>query len=332
MKYPIRYRIYLPITATVALAACILRTVACLTARTVHGHFPGSALPEISAWLLVFGALIALTYPLFQKEPSVRPLLFSHPVGIFPTGMLALCEALLCTELIPLWLASRTAFGTPMSPIARVILLLTVLFGLLGIGYYILCLAIREPESELRAWFGMAAGLFFALYAVFLYFDSSLPLNATTKLTSQVTYLAMAVYLLLDVRLSLGRARYRLQVCFGLIAASVSAYAAIPSLLTYFIQGTVIDHTLYETLCTLAFFLLVCARLFAMTRLPENKALPFLTEETVTGDVPETQKSEQAPSPDAVLETQEETEEIPNTAGDEAVDGAWDEHTEEADA
>lgn len=322
MKYPIRYHIYFPITATVALAACILRTVACLTARTVHGQFPGSSLPEISAWLLVFGALIALTYPLFQREPSVRPLLLSHPVCIFPTGMLALCEALLCTELIPLWLSARTAFGVSMSPIARAVLLLTVLFGLLGTGYYVLCLALREAESDLRAWFGMAAALFAALYAVFLYFDTTLPLNATTKLTSQVTYLVMAVYLLLDVRLSLGRARYRLQAALGLIAASVSAYAAIPSLLTYFIQGAVIDHSLYETLCTLAFFLLVCARLFAMTRLPENKPLPFLVEAEGEASITEAPTVQRAPDADGT----DESDVLPYT------DGASDRECEEDDA
>lgn len=310
MKYPLRYPLLLPAVGLLCLVACVLRTVACLTALDGFGYFPASALPEASAYILLGAALIALLLPLFHKEPAVRPLLPSHPLATLPTGMLALCEVLLCTADA---MARREA-GAPLSaqpPMLRAVSVLLLVLGLIGAAYYVLCLAKREQVNEARAWCGMAAVLFCALYAVYLYFNTALPLNATTKITSQVAFLTFAVYLLQDVRLSLGKPCYRLHLALTLIAASVAAYAALPALITYAVRGTIIDHTLFETLFTLCFLLFALARLYALWQLPSDEPCTALLpcESAAAGATEESAEADEQTAEAAVGTPTDATEE-----------------------
>lgn len=326
MNFPIRYRVYLPVIGVVGLAACVLRTVACLTSRTPDGYFSSSALPDISVWLLVALSLFALTYALFNRSPSVRPILLSHPVHIIPSGLVAFAQVLLSVDLL-----SRLS-DKSVSDIGQVLLVLTAMCGLLGAVYFVLCLCIKGDASASRAWFGMAASLFGALYAVCLYFDTTVPLNADGKITSQIVYLCMSLYMLFDVRLSLGRARYSVQIPVGFIAAALTAYAAFPSLITYIAQGVLVDQSLYETIYTLLFFLFLCARLYGLSHLPKDEVCVFAQaalaaceariEETPlpTADAIDTDESAQTDVHDAAEDTAEDTD-----ASDESAT-----HTEEA--
>ncbi len=291
MKFPIRYRVYLPVAILLAAAACVLRLIACLTTRTAQGYFTASVLPEVSVWLLLALSLFALTYPLFNRDISVRPVLLEHPANIFPTGLLAFVQVVFSVDLLTRFFAPPIARQTPL---LRPLMLLTALCGLCAAAYYVCCMFIKRDTSELRAWFGLAAALFGGLYAVLLYFDHTLPLNADCKITSQVTYLAMSLYMLFDVRMSLGRPKYAWQISFGLITAALTAYASLPSLITYLVQGDIMDYDLYETIYTFVFLLFLCARLYALSHLPSVRTCPIAEEAMAAYD------RRHAPAADAV--------------------------------
>ncbi len=269
MKYPLQYRVYFPVVSLLCCAACVLRTIACLTSLTPDGYFKGTVLPDISVWILLAMALFAATYPLFNPAPNVRPMVFSHPVQILPVGLLAMSQLFLSIDLL-----QNISRGDTL---ARILATGTALLGIAGAVYYALCLCMKHDDSALRAWFGIAAILFCAFYAVYLYFETSTPHNTDCKMTSQITYLSMSLFLLTDVRLSLGKARYRLQVIFGFWTAALTAYAAFPALIARIFGSTnaVIDRSLFETVFTLLFFFFVCARLYALTRLPKDELSPF---------------------------------------------------------
>ncbi len=268
MKYPLQYRVYFPVVSLLCCTACVLRTIACLTSMTPDGYFRGTVLPDISVWILLALALFAASYPLFNPAPDVRSMVFSHPMQILPTGLLAISQLLVSFELLN---------ATHTEKIAQVFATVTALLGIIGALYYVLCLCMKQDGNTLRAWFGIAAILFCAFYAVYLYFETSSPHNTDCKMTSQITYLSMSLFLLTDVRLSLGKAKYPLQVTFGFWAAALTAYAAFPSLIVRIFSDTndIIDHSIFETVCTLIFFFFVCARLYGLTCLPKNEISPF---------------------------------------------------------
>lgn len=268
MNRPLRYGLYLPLSLAVGAVAVVLRTVACLTVRDGYGYFPGSPLVKIAAWMLFGLCLFLASYPLLTRPPKVRGTLFETPVSYFPTGILAAAQFLLCTGLC------APAFRT--TGMAGVTGKITVLLGFAGCIYFVLCLLSRDAENTCRSVFGCAECLFCAAYAVYLYFDASLPLNSTCKVTSQAVFLFFACYMLLDTRVSLGRPLLRLQAAVGGMAFILAVFGAFPAAVTWVATGDVIDNSLYETVFTAAFAVFLGMRVYSLSRLPADVPSPFV--------------------------------------------------------
>ena len=141
--------------------------------------------------------------------------------------------------------------------------LLFTLLGALAIlsAFYILFAVLYEIKvCDLRAAFCMICTLFLILYAGYLYFDTSLAINADIKLVDQMAYVCAAIFFLYETRISLGREHWPLYTATGFIAALVCAYASIPSAIVYFLDGRLISNSLEEIFVTFFLFAFIFCR------------------------------------------------------------------------
>jgi hypothetical protein len=112
------------------------------------------------------------------------------------------------------------------------------------------------------------------LYAGHLFFSDALPINAPNKAVDQLSYLAVSIFFLYETRISLGRAKWRLYLTFGLIAVALTAYSAIPAIIFYFQSGGVVSRSLTENVLTLSLGIYIASRLTLTLTPVRNEACP----------------------------------------------------------
>jgi hypothetical protein len=77
-----------------------------------------------------------------------------------------------------------------------------------------------------------------------------------------------AAFFVFEARISLGREMWRLYTAFGLVAASLTAYASIPAIVTYYINGEIINASSVKSLASLEEYVLLLALfIFIVSRL-----------------------------------------------------------------
>jgi hypothetical protein len=93
-----------------------------------------------------------------------------------------------------------------------------------------------------------------------------------------MAFISSAIFFLYETRISLGREMWRAYTAFGLIAASLTAYASIPAMITYYVNGEIISSMEYRSLASveeylllLALFIYILARLCLTSSLTEKK-------------------------------------------------------------
>lgn len=270
-----RFGVYAPLMLLITVIATTLRTVAAFLGVTPYGFFTHSVLSEVSAWFLVGGTLIALSYALVGRKMPERVPTMKTPLTYIPAALLSLCFLFFGAERVPE--ALRLLRFGELSALTITATLLIVLSAA-SIAFVIGVCLIESPLSDRRANLGMCATLLFAVYAAFLYYDTTLPLNAPIKIADQMAYLAFALYFLFEVRFSLGRERWGLYTSFGFIAGMMAAYSAIPTLLVYLAQGNVLSYSIAETILTLGVLVFISCRLLLADLVPDNRTTPIVSE------------------------------------------------------
>ncbi|MEE0969543.1 MAG: hypothetical protein U0M06_09255 [Clostridia bacterium] len=112
--------------------------------------------------------------------------------------------------------------------------LFSLLFGFLGIIYFSLFAAGKVGRGENHVYFGYAVILFFLMVLAKSYFDFFTTMNSPNKLLLQLTLMAVMVYMLYEIRFSIGRAAPRLYSAVSLISIYLTAVCAIPGIAAYF--------------------------------------------------------------------------------------------------
>ncbi len=232
---------YLILFCAVTGAAVLMRTIASFLYLSPFGYYTG-ALGSAADYTAISGLLLLLTYAILHRKDAPRRASFGGMLTYVPAAPLALCFIYMGVLLL-----LRKAEGT-LNKIALPLL------GLLAIAsalYFFFAVLLEAKQSDLRAAFGTVTSLFLILYAGYLYFDPTLPINATSKLCDQMAYIAAAIFFLFETRVSLGRVRWPLYTAFGLGASLLTAYSAVPSLILYVFKGEIISNSLEEILLTL---------------------------------------------------------------------------------
>ena len=262
------YGVYLPIFLLMLPAVVVLRTVALFSNLVEYGHFGNDLLANISAWLVAAASLFFITY-MWSGKKSIKLIpSFASPANYVPAGLVAVSIAMIGTHLLSGIIGADVR---AMSAYEKVISLATPILAFGAVVYFVLASILIARRSIRRSDFGIVTLAFICMYVAYIYFDTSLPINAPTKLTDEVAYLGIAMFFIGETRLSLGRESWRRYISFAFIGALVSAYSAIPNLIYYFARVESISLSIYESLLTLAFFVFITSKIFLTPMLTKDE-------------------------------------------------------------
>lgn len=269
MIFKKRYGIYPSLALLITAVATTIRTIACFIALDYGSGYFTSSLGAVAGWIEAAGCLILLSYAFLAKRGDFVAS-FTSPATYIPTGTLAMAMFFMALELFG---ARDTLTSRP----AKYVAITASALAVLAIVYFILTALIDERHDLTRANFGLFAVLFLSAYAAYLYFNTDLPINSPNKLTDQAAYLSAAIFFLYEVRISLGREKWRAYTTFGFVSASLLAFASVPELILYIANGKVIANSIYESVMTFALFIFVTARLAVAAVAKEDGESPFIS-------------------------------------------------------
>lgn len=243
----IAYLIFLCVLTATAVA---MRAFASFVHLSPLGYYTGK-LTSASNLTVLLGLLFLLTFgPSHWKDTPPR-VSFHGPLTYMPAAPLALTL---------IFMGATFIFRKAEGALEKVALPLLGLLAIIGAFYFFFALFLEKKLSDLRAVFGAILSLYLILYAGYLYFDASLPINAATKICDQMAYVSASLFFLLETRVSLGRVRWPLYTAAGLAASLLTAYSAIPSLIVYIFSGRLICNSLAELLVTVMLTVYVFCR------------------------------------------------------------------------
>ena len=248
-----------------------LSIITIVTLRTVaisrhldfeFGYYTGETLITVSGWLtfavctlFFIGALSAR-----KNEPFIP--VYNTPATYIPSALVAVSLLFLGKNLFGQFseMLGKTvnSVGVGLAFVCAV----CAICGAVGFFFYVMQ---EDTKSPLRSYFTMLLASLFILYAIYLYFDTTLPINAPNKITDQVAYIAVAIFFLFEARISMGQFSKKGYSAIGYSTALITAYSSIPSICTFFISGKIISNSIYETVLTFALFLFVSARLILIS-------------------------------------------------------------------
>lgn len=258
------FGIYLPVFCVIILATVTMRTVALLVQFDFKtGYFSENVLISIADYMTVALSLFLFSYVFYSRKDLKLIPDFSSPATYVPTG---LTSAALVFIAISLFGADKRSSAV-LDLLAYVSAALAILSA---VNFIVMALSENWLDTK-RVYLGLSTVLFLSFYTAYLYFDTTLPINSPNKVLDQMAYLFAAVFFLYETRLSMKREKWRLYIAFGFIAAAISAYSAIPSLIVYFAKGKTVSDSIYEIALTLALFIFIISRVLLTGELIEDR-------------------------------------------------------------
>ena len=266
------YGIFLPLFFILTTACTVLRSIACLNYLDEDGYyFTSPILINISAIIAAASLIFFLSYIWCTRAKVNLIPSFSSPANYVPCVLVTVGLAFLSVKLLTVAFA-----GTALSTLLQKFAFVTAILALLAICYFAASALYISRRSIKRSNFGLLTLLFLCAYVAYIYFDTSLPLNAPNKIADEMAYLFVALFFLYEIRLSLGREKWKQYISFGFMAALLSAYSSVPSLIVYFVKGKTISLSVYESVLTFTFFVFITLKLLLASRLTEDKTSPFV--------------------------------------------------------
>ena len=336
MKYKLKlYGLYLPFFIIAALAAIALRTVALFIHFAPTDafydaiYYNNTLLVDISYYIIFASVIFFISY-IFTAKRGVKLIpSFTSAATYVPTGVLGVGLLFMAIHLFKTASAISsykiTSIYEPQEYPTKLLVFVCVasaIFAILGIVHIFLTALVESHSSTKRAAFGLCTVLFLSIYTIYLYFSSEmppittvLPINAPNKIADQMAYLTAALFFLYEIRLSIGREKWRQYVAIGFIAAMVTAYSSIPALIYYIAEGKIISNSIFETALTFTLFLFIISRLLLAGYLIEDKESASVSVLLAGADERE---RELHPTPEATADAEdtesecEATEDIPD--------------------
>ncbi len=274
--------LYLILASLLSSAAVILRTVACFTRMDYQfGYFTDKAIINISGTVLAILSAVTLTYLIIGPKESLRAS-FATPITYIPSGLVAV--SLLFVSVGMFTYAKETYTVGSAIVLPRATCYATSVLAIPSAIHFLLNAFFDERKCEPRAWFSIFTVVFLTSFVVFLYFDPSTPINAPNKLTDQCALQLASIFFLYESRISLGRSLWRGYVSFGIIAASLLAYASIPALVVYFVKKELLSFSLELSLLMLMMCVFITMRMVSVLSLrseSDNGGVGVITDYAV---------------------------------------------------
>ena len=283
-----RLGIYLAIMMVLTAAATTLRSIACVIHLDyASGFFTDKSLLTV-ANVIITATVVGMFSYLFVAERINLLASFSTGATYVTTGVLGVATAFLGTSIISfVSIASRYSSrqdsimsADKFLPIVGVI---CAVLAFASIAHHFFNAFITESRAEIRAYFALASISFLGLYAMLIYLDPTLAIGESTKILRLTAFLLSALFFLYEARISIGREMWRVYTAFGLAAASLTAYASIPAIIAYFVNGELVSYasgrslvSLEEYMLLLALCIFITARLFITAGLREDVENKFI--------------------------------------------------------
>lgn len=291
-------RVYLTAMVVLVLAAVSLRSAALIVDFDIYtGYFDGKSLIKAANICISSGCIFLFTYAIAAKKDTKLVADFSSPATFIPTGIICTSLAIFIINGVSLFVSTGTTLQVLLRPSLSSSFIFAISLGLaaLAIVHFALTALVTKRSSSSRAAFGIAAVLFFAIYASCLYFDTTLTINAPNKITDQMAFLFTAIFFLYETRISLEREVWNLYISFGFIAASLCAYSSIPSLIAYFVNDITVSSSISENVVVLSAFIFIISRItlaFFLKEDKENELVTIMREYSEKRDAETTESNE----------------------------------------
>lgn len=281
-------RIYIPILCLVTVLSVSLRVAAMLLDYDARiGYFNKKGIITAASVLVVCGSVLLFTYAFAGSKKEKLIATFTTPSTYVPSAILITALIFFATKsyirikdfefAIPEGLSGADSIKYVTTNLSLYLTAILVPLAIFSAVYFILNATVANRYSVARAAFGICTVLFLALYASFLYFDTTLAINSPNKIVDQMAFIFAALFFLYEIRISLARECWHLYIAFGFVAATLGAYSSVPSLVMFFARDTVISHSVEESLLTLCITLFITSRLILASKLNPDKESEFVT-------------------------------------------------------
>ena len=256
-----RLSLAIAVAAIFAVAACVLRTLACLSALESNMiYYSDQRLITAANIVLIVGAVLASAIALTMDREPLRAN-FSTPLTFVPAGIAAIALLIFGLCMLAIYTVSDTPLPNVRTDTAAKLALASAILAPISAVHFLLSALLTERHTRLRAFFALGTVLIGAAYASYLYFNAGSPINAPNKITEQMAYLFASLFFLYETRISLGREMWRAYSAFGLIAATLSAYTSLPALIAYAAKGSYVTATVESAVLLAAFSFFIFTRL-----------------------------------------------------------------------
>ena len=226
------------------------------------GYFEDKLFSSVSDWLTVVGVLLSLSYFAVGRSARLRAS-FSSPAFYLPSGLLGVSLLFLAGDKLKAvftGIYENLYLGFGAFKPELILPFAVAVSALLAVGYFVLAPFTAHRLYLKRAALGIAVAVFLALYTAYLYFDTTLPLNAPMKVGSEMAFVFSSAFFLFETRISLGRDKWGAYLGFGMAAMLLTAAASVPALIIYLSEGRLVAESLTETVLLLSLFIFTSAR------------------------------------------------------------------------
>jgi hypothetical protein len=267
--------IYLFILFIAITVPTALRTVALLRNFNYgSGYFEGGKV-YITAAGITLSALtvLLLTFAFTVQMPEKLRASFNSPATYIPVGAVGAALVFFAANSY-LKLKSLGAPVVELLKVKNAAAISGVILTALSVAacvFFVANALITDRASLSRAFFGICTVIFLLFYFGYLYFNNDLPINAPNKVIDELAYISAAAFFLFETRISLEREFWKSYVAFGFVAAVMTAYSSIPSVIVYFTNAEIISNSIFETALTLTLFIFILSRTVLALNLPEDR-------------------------------------------------------------
>lgn len=240
----------------VSIATVILRSFALLTSFNWETmHFGDKTAIIVSSIVMAITVIGFLSYLIFGDKERELVVKNDNAASYIPAGIVSTALAFMGAHNINM---SINGYRLDMVP---TISFICGVLAFLSVGAFFLSIFIEKRDNVFKAAFSLSIVFFLALYAILLYFDTQEhPVNSPNRFVDQMAYLSAALFFLYEARIPLGRTKWRGYVTFGLIATLLCTYSAIPSLVLYIVNRSVISESIIESMLTLTIAIFILSK------------------------------------------------------------------------
>ncbi|MBR2466877.1 MAG: hypothetical protein IKB38_08140 [Clostridia bacterium] len=252
-----RLIIFLISVFTLTAGACVMRVLALINHfDTVTNYFTKSGLIIAASVVICIATLVAISY-LFLGKSNENLIPHFHGAATFiPSGLLALAVIF----------ALRDFFSA-----SAILAAATVIAAVCFVIYLFLNPFLGKCYSTLRGAFALAPIIFLLLFAVAIYTDTTLPINAPNKAVDLFAAVSATLFFTGEARLSLGREKWNLYTALGLISISLTAYSSVPAIIVYFVNGAELSLSIIQSVLIFALFVFSSSRVILTLFLSSDK-------------------------------------------------------------